>query len=149
TSAASCSPGSEYRPVSGTLAFGAGQTSRTFAVPICPDQLMAGPKTVGLTLSAPSAGALLGPPATATLQIADQDLGGVLRWSQAAVAVSEGAGSVTLTVSRTGGSAGGVSVDYVIAGGTATAPPGADADFAGPLTGTLTFAPGQTSRTLT
>src|SRR5262249_40914008 len=42
-----------------------------------------------------------------------------------------------------------VSVDYVIAGGTATAPPGADADFAGPLTGTLTFAPGQTSRTLT
>ena len=48
--------------------------------------------------------------------------------------------------------AGTVTVDYAIAAGTATAPPAADADFAGPggsLTGTLTFLPGQTSQTFT
>jgi hypothetical protein len=51
---------------------------------------------------------------------------------------------VTITVSRTGGTASGVTVDYATGGGTATA----GVDYTG-NSGTLTFASGQTSRTFT
>jgi hypothetical protein len=65
----------------------------------------------------------------------------ILRFSQADYAVTEG-GTATITVSRTGGTHGGVTVQYATGDGTATA--------AGDYTaaaGTLTFAAGQTSRT--
>jgi hypothetical protein len=98
--------------------------------------------------------ASLGHWATADLTINNVDAGGVLRWSSSAYSVSEGSGQVVLTVSRSGGSAGAVTVDYAIAGGSATAPPGVGADFGGPLPsgslmGTLQFGANVMSRTLT
>ena len=68
--------------------------------------------------------------------------------------MNEGTGQVVLTVNRSGGSAGAVTVDYAIAGGSATAPPGVGADFGGPLptgslTGTLQFGPNVMSQTIT
>jgi parallel beta-helix repeat protein len=59
-------------------------------------------------------------------------------------AASESAGSVTLTVLRDGGTAGNVIIDYATSNGTAAA----GSDFV-TTTGTLSFADGETSKTLT
>jgi subtilisin family serine protease len=69
---------------------------------------------------------------------------GQLQFSSAAYSVSEGGVSITVTVTRTGGSAGSVTVDYATADGTASA--GADYQ---PAAGTLTFLDGETSQTFT
>ena len=49
--------GTDYTPVSGTLTFGANQTSTTFTVPILQGGDTAATRTVGLVLSSPSMGA--------------------------------------------------------------------------------------------
>src|SRR5262249_51717295 len=131
----------------------AGQASKTIAIPIVQDLLAEPSETVLLSLHNPAAGATLGSQATAVLTIVDDDVAGVLKWSASKYSVSEGTGQVALAVTRSGGSAGGVSVDYVIAGGSATAPPSVNADFFGPqpngsLTGTLSFGPGVTTQTV-
>ena len=64
--------------------------------------------------------------------------GGTLQLEAAAVRVSESAGSVTLGVTRTGGSQGAVSATLTVSGGTAT--PGLDYQ---PLTTTVSFAAGE------
>ena len=56
--------------------------------------------------------------------------------------ISEGDGPATITVVRTGGSVGTVTVDFATSDGTATA----GADYLASL-GTITFAPGETSQT--
>src|SRR5207302_50259 len=52
--------GTDYAAASGTLVFDAGETSKTFLVPILNNSLAAGDKTVNLTLSSPTGGAVLG-----------------------------------------------------------------------------------------
>jgi glucose/arabinose dehydrogenase len=151
-----CTPGADYRPVSGTLSFAVNDMSKSFTVPLCRDGVVEpAPKVIGLALSSPQPGGVahLGPRSAADLTINNMDAGGVLRWSSAAYSASETAGQVAVTVARSGGSAGNVTVDYVIAGVSATAPPAAGADFTGPapggsLTGTLDFAAGVMTRTL-
>jgi hypothetical protein len=63
--------------------------------------------------------------------------------------VNEGS-NATITVQRLVSTAGTVMVNYAVQPGSATASPGPDADYGIPatgLTGTLTFTPGQSSRT--
>ena len=144
--------------MSGTLNFAAGDTTKTFTVNLCKDGLVdTAPKVVGLVLSAPQPDdvAHLGPRAAVDLTINNVDAGGVLKWSAAGYSVNEGSSKVVLTVNRSGGSAGSVQVDYVIAGGSATAPPATGADFIdpapappGPLRGTLAFGANVMSRTV-
>jgi subtilisin family serine protease len=67
---------------------------------------------------------------------------GQLQFSAAAYTVAENGGSIVLTVTRSGGSAGDVSVEYATADGSAAA----GADY-GASAGTLTLADGETSRT--
>jgi hypothetical protein len=67
---------------------------------------------------------------------------GVLGFSSINYLVDENAGSVTITVNRTEGSNGTVTVDYSTTNGTATA----GADYTA-VSGTLTFNDGETSRT--
>ncbi|WP_373500401.1 S8 family serine peptidase [Desulfococcus sp.] len=69
---------------------------------------------------------------------------GQLQFSTSDYSVDEAGGSVTVTVTRTSGSAGAVAVDYATSNGTAA--PGADYVAA---SGTLSFADGQTSRMFT
>jgi hypothetical protein len=64
--------GSEYTPVSGTLVFEPGQTTRMFSVAILNDTVREANETVLLALSNPS-GAVLGTPATATVTIRNDD----------------------------------------------------------------------------
>jgi hypothetical protein len=134
--------GVDYAPASGDLAFAAGQKSRTFTVAILADTLDEDDETLSLELSAPTGGATLGSPATTTLTIVENDVAGTLQLASVAYAAGEGSASATITVSRSGGSASGVSVDYATSDGTATA--GSDYQASA---GTLTFAAGQTSLT--
>jgi hypothetical protein len=69
---------------------------------------------------------------------------GELQFSAAGYSASEGGGSVTVTVTRAGGSAGDVTVDYTTADGSATA----GADYAA-AAGTLTLLDGEASKTFT
>jgi len=68
---------------------------------------------------------------------------GSLQFSQATYSVNEGTGSTTITVSRTGGSDGSVSVDYAINDGTASS----GTDYSA-TPGTLTFHDGDSSNKL-
>jgi hypothetical protein len=142
TGGGTATAGANYTATSGTLVFNPGQTSQTFTVPIIHDFRVTGPLTVGLALSSPNGG-ILGPQATAVLTINDVDHPGALAFPAPAVTVSTAAGTGTVTVVRSGGSGGTVTVAYATGGGTAV--PGTDYT---PVSGVLTFQPGQTSKTI-
>src|SRR5438093_3965664 len=146
TSDGTATAGSDYAATSGTLTFGAGVTSKTFAIPIVKDTLDESDETVNLTLSNPTGGATLGTPDTAVLTIIDNDSGGVLQFSSATYTVNEGvlSGKAVIKVTRPGGSASGVTVNYSTSDGTATA----GSDYTA-TSGTLTFGAGVTSKTFT
>ncbi len=81
---------------------------------------------------------------------ADEIVPGVLELSAATYSVGESAGTVTITVNRTGGTDGAVAVNYSLSDGTATggAACGAGVDYVN-TGGTVNFANGQTSQTFT
>jgi len=146
-------------PPSGVLVFPPGGLpsvvrTRTFSVPLINDTLVEGVETVNLALSAPTGGAaLVTGRDTAVLSIGDDDLAGTIQFSALSFNATECALALpcnaTLTVSRTGGLASGVTVDFATADGTALA--GTDYGTRGdptPPTGTLTFAAGQLVQTI-
>ncbi len=133
--------GEDYQAVSMTLTWPDGDTApRNCPVTLLDDEAMEEDETVGLALSAPSGGALLGTPSTAVLTIVDDDLRspGELEFTAATFSVSEDGGTATVTVTRAGGSDGAVAVQYATADGTATA--GTDYTTAA---GTLIWADGE------
>lgn len=69
---------------------------------------------------------------------------GSIQFSAASYSVDEGAGSATITVTRTGSTSGGAIIDVGVSGGTASE----RSDFI-PAFRTLTFAVGETSQTFT
>jgi hypothetical protein len=75
--------------------------------------------------------------------IVDDDLPGSFSFSAPSYSVSEAQSSVTITVTRTGGSLGAVTVDYTASGGSA--PSGVYV----PVSGTLSFADGETTKIFT
>ncbi|MGH3372409.1 MAG: Calx-beta domain-containing protein, partial [Nocardioidaceae bacterium] len=143
TSDGTATAGQTYAATAGTLAFGAGETRRTFTVPLPGDAVVEGSRTVNLTLSNPTGGATLGTPATAVLTVVEDDAGGALRFSAASYSVTEG-GTATITVLRTGGAAAEVTVNFATIDGTAVA--GVDYTT---TTGSLAFGAGETSKTFT
>ncbi|PYJ06938.1 MAG: hypothetical protein DMF06_17050 [Verrucomicrobia bacterium] len=121
-------PGSDYISTNGTLVFQVGQVTKTFNVPIIDDGVIEGPEYVNLQIFNPSLGTFLGVD-RATLSILDNDFApGQLFFSSPAYSVDEAGGSVTLTILRTNGSRGVVSVDLVTRDGTASV--GSDYAFA-------------------
>ena len=73
----------------------------------------------------------------------------VFQFSAPTYTVNEGSGAATITVQRLAATVGTARVNYAIEAGTATAPPAADADFSGPVSGTLTFNSGESVKTFT
>ena len=138
--------GTDYTALgSGTLTFAAGETARTLTVTVTGDETSEPDETVVVTLSGP-ANAVLGT-ASGTGTITDDD--GAPSLSIDSPSVGEGdSGSVSLefTVSLSAASGQQVTVGYADAGtGTATS----GTDYTALASGTLTFAAGETGKTLT
>ncbi len=161
----SATVGSDFEAVSGTLNFANKETSKTFTVKILDDSTAEGSETATITLSNVTNGVSLGSPSTATLTIVDNEsssassnsssAGGVasssssnpngtFSFAASGYGVRENAGNATITVNRTAGTNGTVSVNYATANGTGTA----GNDYSA-TSGTLTFSPGETSKTFT
>ena len=134
----------DYSPTSGTLTFGAGEMSQTFTVPIVNDTLDEPNETINLALSNPDGGGSLAAPSAATLTVVDNDIAGAIKLGAAAYSVSESGPVATITVTRSGGTASGVTVDYATGGGSAAA--GSDYTT---TSGTLNFGAGQLSQVIT
>jgi hypothetical protein len=143
TSDGTATEGSDYTAASDTLTWADGDTTdKTFTVAITDDAIYEGNETVNLTLSSPTGGAVLGSPISAVLTIVENDpppLAGSLQFSSTAYGVDESGGSITITVTRTGGSYGAVNVNYAASGGTATS----GADYTAP-SGSLSWVDGET-----
>src|SRR5262249_37500635 len=133
----------DYAGTSQTVVFAPGQTGQTVLVPVVDDTLPEANETVHLSLPSPS-GANLGTPSAPTLTILADEPPPVLSFSQAVYQVNEGVGSAVITAVLSQPSGQAVLAHYASANGSATAP----ADYAA-VSGTLSFAPGQTSRTFT
>jgi hypothetical protein len=133
----------DYTAVSGTLSWADGDSAaKTFTVPIIDQGLTGGgSRAFTVALSDPTSGATLGTQPQATVTITDNDASaGTLQFSATSYAVNENAGNVQVSVDRTGGSAGAVSVAYGTTDGTAIA--GTDYTSAD---GTLNWAGGDTA----
>jgi hypothetical protein len=146
TSNDTAAAGTNYTATSGTLQWADGDTSaKTFSIPVSNATPFSGSKTFTIALSAPSAGASIGSPGSATATISGDAAApvGSLQLSASSYTVAQGAGSLTVTVTRTGGSSGAASVTYDTPGGSAVA----GTDFTA-ASGTLTWASGDaTSKT--
>jgi hypothetical protein len=138
--------GVDYTQTQGTLTFPAGETLRQFIVPITPNNRDDGDKTFSIRLSNPTGGATVGTPGTVSATIREDDEGGIITFSAATFSATECATlpcQAVLTVTRAGGVAGNVQVDFATADGTATAL----SDYVA-TTGTLTFGYLQTGQTI-
>jgi len=144
TSSYGTATSADFAAVNSTLNFLAGQQSANLSIAITPSPGVSTPNPRTATLSLGTVtGATLGSTApTATLNIRDVD--SVLGFAQSIYNVVENQNSVNITVVRTGGTNGTVSVSYrtlaEVGFGKATAQgTGPQADYVG-VTNTLTFA---------
>ena len=135
TTNGSAKSGSDYAAGNGTIDFPAGATSRTVAVTMNGDTAVEANETFYVDLSAPTGASIADARGVGTIQ--NDDGAGTLVFGASSYQKTENGGSATITVTRTGGLGGGMTVRYTTANGTATA----GADYVA-TTGTLTFAAG-------
>jgi hypothetical protein len=138
--------GSDFSAASGNLSWADGDTAaKSFSVPISSATPFSGSKTFTVSLSNATAGVTLGSPSSATVSITGAALAGAgnVELSSSSYAVNQTSGTLTVTVNRTAGSSGAISVAYSTASGTAVA----GSDFTS-ASGTLSWADGDaTSKT--
>ena len=145
--------GGDFEAVSGVLVFQPGEVSKTFTVPIVNDNLFEGAEDFRILLS-PAPGTWVNPLSTGIGTIMDDGSGSIPPGATpdndtpAAsindITVNEAAGTATFTVMLTNAAKMPVMLDYASADGTAKAA----LDYAA-VSGTLTFAPGETAKTIT
>ena len=145
TSDGSAEAGSDYTASSGTLTFAAGQSVQTVVVDITDDDDPEGAETFNLTLSDAVNGTIFNETAVATIGLSDTTS------SQPTISVSdmvvgEDDSYVDIVVSLSAASTSEVSVDYATANGSATGYTSASAHDYISLSGTLTFAAGETTK---
>lgn len=138
--------GSDYAAASGTLVFAPGVTSRTISVGIAGDTFVEGDETLLVHLTNAANAALVDAEGAGT--ITNDDVPAVVPsisvGDAAAVEGNSGAGSLTFAVTLSAPTTNSVTVDFATADGSASA--GTDYAAGG---GTLVFAPGVTSQTIT
>lgn len=135
--------GTEYTATTGTLSWAAREGgTKTFSVPVSDDLLVDGNKAFYVCLNN-----IVGASANmtnATVTILDNEVPGTLSFVASSNTVGENGGSLALSVQRTVGKFGAVSVQYFTSNGTASA----GTDFVS-ATGTLTWADGDdTNKTI-
>ena len=142
TSGGSATSGSDFTPTSGTLTFPSSTVTQTFAVPVAADTLSEAAESFTVTLSLPVNATIAD--GTATGSITDDDPLPVLSIGDASGAEgNSGTTNLVFTVTLTPASGQSVTVSHQTANGTAAAP----ADFTA-ASGSLTFAPGETTKTV-
>ena len=134
-------------PTSGVLSFAAGETSKVISLNVAGDSVVEANEVFYVNLTTPT-GATLGA-ASATGTILNDDTLPTLAIAATSASKAEGnSGSTpfTFTVTRSGNTGIASSVNWAVANGTATA-----ADFTGGVlpTGSVSFAVGETSKTIT
>ena len=115
--------GADYTAAHGTLQWAENDsTDKSITVLVNP-AAFSGQRTFAITLSDPSSDAQIASPGSATVTISGMASAsvGTLELSDAAYAVQQSAGSVTVTVNRSGGAVGAIAVRYATADGTAAA----------------------------
>jgi hypothetical protein len=135
--------GTDYTKASGTLQWAAGDgAAKTISIPISNATPFSGKKSFTVALSAATGGAAVTAPSTAIIAITGDAVAAVgsLQLSASSYSVAQSGGSLNVTVNRTGGSSGAVSVAYATANGTAVS--GTDYTAA---SGTLNWATGDAS----
>jgi hypothetical protein len=139
------SPNVDYVPVQGTLTFAPGQTSLSVAVQTIGDPASDSGETFGLLLyNATSPIAYVHSLGTATIVDVTNPTPGIKVSNISVTQGTTGTTPATFTVTLSVPSQNTVTVNYATADGTATSP----TDYQS-TSGTLTFAPGQTSQNVT
>lgn len=144
TSNGTATAGQDYTAASGTLTFDDGVATRSFTVPINNDTTDEVNETASLSLSSIAGNGSLGTQASATLTITDNDAAPTVSIND--VSLNEGnsgTNPATFTVTLAAVSAKTVTVEFATADGEAKAASDYQAN-----TGTLTFAPGDTTKTV-
>lgn len=117
--------GQDYTATNGVLSWAAGESgAKTFSIPLINDANFEPNETFTISLANPTNGLELGANATATVTVTSEDsqpLPGSVVLGQPTYTVSEDGNSLLVSVTRGGGTAGAVSVNYATANGTATA----------------------------
>jgi Calx-beta domain len=127
------------------LQFAANETQKTFTLNLTDNQTFQGDQTFTLQLGKVT-GALLGTKTSATLKLIDDEAApaeGILRFSGDSYSFSENASTFPVTIIRSNGNLGEVSVNFSTTDGTATA----GKDYLAENT-PITFANGELSKTL-
>ena len=135
--------GSDYRAVSGTLSFARGETSKSILVPVIGDRLAEPDETFVVKLCG-AKGAKIND-RTGVVTILDDDEPRISIQNASAPEGNSGTTIFTFNVSLSTAYDQAVTVNYATADGTATV---ADHDYVA-ASGTLTFAPGETTKTIT
>ncbi|MDP9387837.1 MAG: hypothetical protein M3Q48_07890 [Actinomycetota bacterium] len=142
TTAGTAGAGGDFTTTTGTLTFPAGQTEGTITVPVVGDTVDEDDETFTVTLTAGANATIEDGEAVGT--IVDNDVAPTLSVADATVVEGNtGTATATFTVALSAASGRQVTVNHATANGTATA--GSDYTAA---SGTLTFAPGETTRTV-
>ncbi len=142
--------GSDYTANSGTLSFAAGETQKQIVVQMIGDTVAEAAETLTVGLSNPVNAAIQTGTATGTIQNDDGNLPLLNIDDQSITEGDSGTQTMTFTVTLSAPSAQNVTVAYAtqnntaFVGGSLTS---GGKDY-GPKSGTLTFTPGQTSKTI-
>jgi hypothetical protein len=140
TAGGTATAGADFTATSGSLNWADGESgSKSVTVTVVNDTTVEAAETFTVTL-ANATGATLSAPSTATVTINDDDVppAGAVAFSAASFTAAENQGMVTISVARSGGTAGAASVSYAASAATA----GAGTDFTA-TSGVLNWADGE------
>ncbi len=147
----------DFEIATAVLTFQGKATSTTFTIKLKDDALVEGTESLKIVLRTPTNNASMGTPSTAEMKIIDDET--VVTSSAAAASssavpavgfgaqeysIADAGGTLTVTLVRTGGTTGAVTVQYATADGTAKS----GSDYT-PASGTISFASGEATKTFT
>lgn len=143
TAGGSAEDGLDYVGTNITLSFAAREVRKVINIAILPDALDERPvQMFEVTLDNATGGAEIGPKSSQGVLILDEDNGGVISFSRAEFIVTENQTNALITITRTGGAAGNVMVQFATTNGTASPTDYQD------VSETVLFAAGETTKTV-